>query len=173
MQTEPLISTPNMNPATPRRSGCGCCGCLSGCLFMLMLPFLVLAILFFTLDMGKVADQGLHWWYRDVVRARVLEPSLPSSLSPQQKQEALQLADQVVDDYMNLPEAQKKLIRKEALAYFYYDIQNKPVPPSEVMHLTAFIEGQKRKLQNNPLLPLLDQSIPPASPPAGKAKKGP
>lgn len=160
MENQAVHVNPSMNPPQ-NRSGCGCCGCLSGCLFMLMLPFVILAVLYFTIDMGKMADTGLNWWYRDVVRARVLEPSLPASLTPQQKQEALQMADQVVDDYMNLPESQKKLIRSEMLTYIYYDVQKKPIPPSEIMHLTTFIEGQKRKLRSNPIFPLLDNTSPP------------
>lgn len=160
MENQPILGNPTLNPPQSR-SGCGCCGCLSGCLFMLMLPFVIIAVLYFTIDMGKMADTGLNWWYRDVVRARVLEPSLPASLTPQQKQDALRMADQVVDDYMNLPESEKKLIRSEVLTYIYYDVQKKPIPPAEISHLTNFIDGQKRKLQNNPLFPLLDKTSPP------------
>lgn len=160
MQNQGASINPSVAQPTSGKSGCGCCGCLSGCLFMLMLPFVILAVLYFTVDMGKMADSGINWWYRDVVRARVLEPSLPASLTPQQKQEALQMADQVVDDYMNLPESEKKLIRSEVLTYIYYDVQNKKPSPTEIMHLTAFIEGQKRKLQNNPIYPLLDSKNP-------------
>jgi hypothetical protein len=159
MQTQNIpisITTPSPNPATPKKSGCGCCGCLSGCLVALLIPIGILFALYFTMDFGKMTDHTLVWAYKEVFRPKIIEASLSASLSPQEKNAALQLSDQFVEDYLKLPEEEKKLIRREAFTYLYYDMQNQAPPPEEIIHLNRFIETQKQKFQDNPAFPLLD-----------------
>lgn len=154
----PQIITPTPNPATAKKSGCGCCGCLTGCLLAILIPIGILFALYFTIDFGKMTDHTLVWTYKQVIRPKIIEASLSASLTPEQKNAALQLSDQFVEDYTKLPAEEKKLIRNEALIYLYYDMQNQKAPPEEIVHLTRFIEAQKLKFQNSPALPFLNNS---------------
>lgn len=154
-QNDPIVVNPP-HPASPKKSGCGCCGCLVGCLVAILIPIGVLFALYFTLDFGKMTDQALVWSYKEVFRPKIIEASLSASLSTQEKNAALQLSDQFVEDYLKLPEEEKKLIRREAFTYLYYDTQKQKVPPEEIIHLTRFIESQKQKFQNNPAFPALN-----------------
>ena len=102
MQTQNVpitLNNPTQNPATPNKSGCGCCGCLTGCLFVLFLPFIVMAVLYFTVDFGDLADRAIDISYQQIFRPKIIEPSLSRDLKPLEKQAALQLSDQFIQDY--------------------------------------------------------------------------
>lgn len=158
----PVQTTSNPNPAPtgapstfqqPSKSGCGCCGCLFGCILILLIPPLVAVILYFTVDFGKVGDQGLFWAYENVVRPRI-EEQLDPSMSPSDKKMVLEITDSFVNAYRNLPSGERKEIRRELLTYFYYNAQNQPPPPEEVRHLNRFVETQMEILkQKYPQLP--------------------
>lgn len=153
----PQIPNPAMpNPATPNKSGCGCCGCLTGCLFVFLLPFILMGIVYFTVDLGGLADQVIDLSYREIFRPRIIEASLSTSLAPADKQAALKVSDQFIEDYLKLPKEEKRYIRHEAITYLYYDMQNKKLPPSETPHLNNFINAEKQKLQSNPAFHFLN-----------------
>src|SRR4030095_8830446 len=155
----------------PTKSGCGCCGCLFGCLAVLLIPPLILLILYFTVDVGKFGDQAMVWTYYNVVRPRVIEPAMKNTTDTQ-KQQALAVMDHYVEAYQKLPDAERKLIRQEAMTYLYYESQNQKAPPEKVQHLNQFIQSQIQILQQkypqgvpsiNP--PSTSPSAPPTAPP--------
>lgn len=152
--------TPISPSPTPQKSGCGCCGCLMGCLFMFFLPIFLLGVVYFTVDLGNVADQTVAWGYREIFRPKIIEPSLAGSLNPAQRKEALKLADQFLDDYLVLPAGERKFIRQELTSYIYYRMQDKNPPPEDWSHLNRFIESERLKFKNNPVFPLLNNPIP-------------
>lgn len=151
-----VISAPN--PARPKKSGCGCCGCLFGCLVAFLIPIGILLGIYFTVDFSSMTDQVIDISYRQIFRPKIIETSL-SNLKPSEKQAALQLADQFFQDYMTLPKEEKKLIREEILTYIYYDLQNKKVSPDQIPHLNKFIEDEAKKMQNHPALKFLPPDI--------------
>jgi hypothetical protein len=134
--------------ATPqtKKSGCGCCGCLAGCLAVILLPIIAMMVLYFTVDFGKVGDSSLVWSYRHVVRPQILEPSL-KDLKPTDKAMALDIFDSYVDAYEKLPDVERKQIREELWNYVYYQSQDQPVPPEKVMHFNRFIQDQMEVLK--------------------------
>ena len=147
----PPTATP-MQPQTTK-SGCGCCGCFFGCFAIILIPIVLMVVLYFTVDFGKVGDQTLVWGYHNIFRSRILEPSL-GGLKPDEKAMALDIFDSYVVAYEKLPDAERKQIRKEAWDYIYHQSQNQPVPPQKVEHLNRFIQNQtealKRKYPNLP-----------------------
>ena len=73
--------------------------------------------------------------------------------TPQEKQQFVTLIDELVVGYENLPDEERRAVRKELLWTLYYDEQNKKPPPEEVQHLNRFIENQTQLLQQqNPQL---------------------
>lgn len=184
-QTPPALgSAPNpgttMVYAPKKKSGCGCCGCLSGCLVLLLLSLGVLAGALFFLDLGKLADQTLLFTYKTAARPLIIESFNPQTSDLERKQ-ALEVMDGYVDAYMNLPAEDKKPIRQEALIFLYHEIQNQKVPNDKVVHLNIFIENTQKNLMNQhhdwnptPTLPqtispkILEPTVPPPPPPEQK-----
>src|SRR5262250_1111669 len=127
------VGAPGAQPkGQPTKSGCGCCGCLFGCLAVLLIPPIILLILYFTVDVGKYGDQAAVWSYYNLVRPQ-MEEKLKSSQDAD-KQKVLAVTDHYVDAYQKLPDAERKLVRQEALTYFYYESQNQKAPPEKVQH---------------------------------------
>jgi len=138
---------PMATPATPvKKSGCGCCGCLVGCLAVILIPIIALVVLYFTVDFGKMGDRAADWTYHSVIRPQILEPSL-KDLKPEDRAMALDIFDSYVDAYEKLPDVQRKQIREELWNYVYYQSQQQPVPPEKVVHLNQFIQNQMEVLK--------------------------
>ncbi|MFO1519912.1 MAG: hypothetical protein U1F57_09665 [bacterium] len=133
-------------PPQQTKSGCGCCGCLTGCLVALMIPPLILLVLYFTVDFGKWTDRAMIWGYHEVFRPQVLEPAL-SGAKPEDKKLGMEVFDHFVDAYDALPESEKKEIRHEIPTFLYYQMNNQKAPPEKVAHLTQFFQNQMEILK--------------------------
>ncbi|MBL7686133.1 MAG: hypothetical protein JNK65_08905 [Deltaproteobacteria bacterium] len=139
---------------TPKKSGCGCCGCFfTGCFGFTLLIVGAIIAGYFLMDWGALVDKAAVWTYHTQFRPKVLEPELTKN-SPQEKAMALEVFDSYVRAYEALPSEQRKIVRQEILTYIEYQTQNKPVPPEKVVNLMNFVENQMKLLeQKYPQLP--------------------
>ena len=149
----------------PKKKGCGCF--LSGCLGF----FLILALIFaglgvatyYALQNADVADKAVLWTYKNVARPKIVE-LLPPHMPEAQKARTLKLADQAVQNYIELPADEKAILLKEATIASWYYSQDKVVPPNEIPNLTKFIEANLQEGMKLPPKPKFPPPPPPGFP---------
>jgi len=162
-------STAPMVPAR-KKSGCGCCGCLGGCLLLLLLSVGLLAASVFFLDTGKLVDRGLGFSYYQFARPWIIE-TISVKSSPEDRQQVIMIADTFVATYLNMSEEEKKPLRKELIQLLYYSSQGKPFGMEKFPHVESLRDQvMKKVLKENPQWGTLPGYNPRPVPPPGAPK---
>ena len=148
--TAAMATTPM---ARPKKSGCGCCGCMFGCLFIIVAMLGSLVGAYFFLDFGPIIERQLYSSYKGQIRP-LIEQKLALKMGPAERQQTMAGLDFVLDEYMKLPEDEKKPLRKEIKLYLWYEIEGQKVPPEKVPHLLQFQKQVEPELQQRFHLPI-------------------
>jgi len=145
---------PNMpyNPVPKRKSGCGCCGCFTGCLILLLLPPLIFGILFFTLDLGEKVDEAMIYSYYQYGRPAIIQ-AFDAKMSESERKQSMEVLDSYVEAYHQLPKEDRRLVRKEALVYLFYSAQGKEPPPEKVSNFMRFFDAHLNQLKQKYMAP--------------------
>lgn len=145
-ESSAVPAPPIQNP--PKKKGCGCF--LTGCLGSLLVLALIFAGLgvatYYAFRNADVADGVVLWTYKNVARPKIVE-LLPPNMSAAQKAQALKVADDTIQKYLELTPAEKSVLLKEAAVASWYLSQDKAVPPDKIPNLTKFIEGHVQGYQ--------------------------
>lgn len=126
-----------------KSGGCGCSSCLMGCLFIFVLFFSgIFAFSYYAVkNQGVIFDAGLKYSYpylRPYIN-EVIEKNFPK-----QKTEIVQRLDRDVDDYLSLPENQRKLVRQQIFILFKEDAGGSQADQIiKIQEIEAFIQEKK------------------------------
>ncbi len=140
--TAPAGPTP-YQPMPRKKGGCCSCGCLSGCLGVILLIIgMGVGFWYFVLyDAHYVqrADTVISWTYYNVARPKIID-TFSAGMSDQERQQFLQMTDSGVQKYMTLPPEEKQAILSESTTALYYLWTQQVLPPEKIPHLKAFAD---------------------------------
>ena len=140
-----------ISPSPRKKNGCTywITGCFSVLLLLSLLTLGGLAGFWYALkSAGPFSDKILIFSYQHLARPKIAS-QIPDNWTEEKKQRFLAMADTTLQDYLALPEAEKRLLLNEALTAAYALAQNKVMPPGTLKHLLPFIESHWENFQES------------------------
>ncbi len=142
--TESGFSTP---PSKKNGRSRWAVGCFSTLLGLSLLTVGGLAGFWHTLkNAGPFSDKVVTWSYQHLAKPNIAN-RLPDSWTEEKKQSFLTMTDTTLQDYLALPQAEKRLLLEEAFHAAYALSQNQVLPPGALTHLLPFIESHWERFQ--------------------------
>ena len=125
-----------------KKSGCGCCSCLIGCFFLIVLLLVatVAGGYFVVSQKGAIFDAGLKYSYP--FAKPFIEKQIAESF-PKQKDEIIQRVDRDVIDYLSLSPDERAKVRDQLILIFKEGDSPQTNPVVQIQEVEALIQELK------------------------------